>query len=38
VCSSRSESTKRGTIDDILSSFENIKPKGEYVIVVSGTK
>ena len=32
------ESTKRGTIDDILSSFENIKPKGEYVIVVSGTK
>ena len=32
------ESTRRGTIDDILSSFENKKPKGEYVIVVSGTK
>jgi len=32
------ESTTRGTIDDILSSFENKKPKGEYVIVVSGTK
>ena len=32
------ESTTRGTIDDALSSFENKKPKGEYVIVVSGTK
>ena len=32
------ESTTRGKIDDILSSLENKKPKGEYVIVVSGTK
>ena len=32
------ESTSRGTINDLLSSFENKKPKGEYVIVVSGTK
>ena len=32
------ESTIRGTIDDILSSFENKKPKGEYVIIVRGIK
>ncbi len=32
------ESTKRGTIDEILSSFENKKPKGEFVIVVNGIK
>ena len=32
------ESTTRGTIDDAISYFENKKPKGEYVIVVSGVK
>ena len=32
------ESTIRGTIDDVLSFFENKKPRGEYVIVVSGIK
>lgn len=32
------ESTTRGSIDEILSSFENKKPKGEFVIVVSGIK
>ena len=32
------ESTTRGTIDDVLLFFENKKPKGEYVIVLSGTK
>ena len=32
------ESTRRGTINDVLSSFENKKPKGEYVIIVRGIK
>ena len=32
------ESTIRGTVDDVLLFFENKKPKGEYVVVVRGTK
>jgi len=32
------EETKRGTVTELLNHFENQKPKGEFVLVVSGKK
>ena len=32
------EETKRGKVKEVLRYFEEIKPKGEFVIIVEGKK